>query len=134
MRNVKPIAIREIKGYFNSPIAYIVVAVFLVIAGYLYFSTAFLIGQSSLRSFFAITPILLVVFAPAVTMRLVAEEVRSVFSNLVFETVVPRNVRLAEAPSHGRPIHAYDLRSRGSQAYLQLGREFMQRVEAASGA
>jgi len=77
MRNVKPIAIREIKAYFNSPIAYIVVAVFLIIAGYLYFSTAFLIGQSSLRSFFAIAPILLVVFAPAVTMRLVAEEMRS---------------------------------------------------------
>jgi chromosome partitioning protein len=61
----------------------------------------------------------------------VAEEVREVFGDLVFETVVPRNVRLAEAPSFGRPIHAYDLRSRGSQAYLQLGREFLGRMEAA---
>jgi len=58
----------------------------------------------------------------------VAEEVRGVFGQLVFDTVVPRNVRLAEAPSFGRPIHAYDLRSRGSQAYLQLGREYLERT------
>ncbi len=61
----------------------------------------------------------------------VAEEVRGVFGAVVFQAVVPRNVRLAEAPSHGRPIHAYDLRSRGSQAYLQLGREYLDRIEAA---
>jgi chromosome partitioning protein len=59
----------------------------------------------------------------------VADEVRAVFPDIVFRTVIPRNVRLAEAPSHGRPIHAYDLRSRGSQAYLQLGREFLRRME-----
>ncbi len=63
----------------------------------------------------------------------VAEEVRDVFGDVVFETVVPRNVRLAEAPSHGRPIHAYDLRSRGSQAYLELGREYLHRMEVAGG-
>ena len=61
----------------------------------------------------------------------VAEEVRAVFGDLVFETLVPRNVRLAEAPSFGRPIHAYDLRSRGSQAYLELGREYLMRRESA---
>jgi len=59
----------------------------------------------------------------------VAEEVQSVFSDLVFSTVVPRNVRLAEAPSFGKPIHAYDLRSRGAKAYLHLGREFLARME-----
>ena len=58
----------------------------------------------------------------------VAQEVRSVFGELVFETVVPRNIRLAEAPSFGRPIHAYDLRSKGAQAYLQLGREYLTRM------
>jgi chromosome partitioning protein len=63
----------------------------------------------------------------------VAEEVRSVFGELVFETVVPRNVRLAEAPSFGRPIHAYDLRSKGAQAYLQLGREYLARTEVVFG-
>lgn len=61
----------------------------------------------------------------------VADEVRGVFGDVVFDTVVPRNVRLAEAPSYGRPIHAYDLRSRGSQAYLRLGREYLDRVEVA---
>jgi chromosome partitioning protein len=61
----------------------------------------------------------------------VADEVRGVFGDLVFETQVPRNVRLAEAPSFGRPIHAYDLRSRGSQAYLELGREYLLRRESA---
>jgi len=63
--------------------------------------------------------------------RQVADEVRSVFGDLVFETVVPRNVRLAEAPSFGRPIQAYDLRCRGSQAYLHLGREYLDRMEVA---
>lgn len=60
--------------------------------------------------------------------RQVAAEVRRVFGDLVFETVVPRNVRLAEAPSFGRPIHAYDLRSTGAQAYLRLGREYLERT------
>ncbi len=65
--------------------------------------------------------------------RQVAEEVRGVFGDLVFETVIPRNVRLAEAPSFGRPIHAYDLRSRGAQAYLHLGREYLGRMDALHG-
>ena len=77
MRNVRTIAQRELKAYFNSPIAYIVVAAFLLIAGYLYFSTVFLIGNSSMRSFFSVAPILFVVFAPAITMRLISEELRS---------------------------------------------------------
>ena len=63
----------------------------------------------------------------------VAGEVRSVFGELVFDTVVPRNVRLAEAPSFGRPIHAYDLRSKGAQAYLALAREYLARAEAVFG-
>jgi len=63
----------------------------------------------------------------------VAQEVRSVFGELVFETVVPRNVRLAEAPSFGRPIHAYDLRSKGAQAYLALGREYLKRMDEEYG-
>jgi chromosome partitioning protein len=54
-----------------------------------------------------------------------------VFGDLVFSTVVPRNVKLAEAPSFGRPIQAYDLRSRGAEAYLLLGREYLERMEVA---
>jgi ABC-2 type transport system permease protein len=58
-------------------VAYIVIGVFLVVAGWLYFSTVFVAGQASLRAFFGIAPVLFVVFAPAVTMRLVAEERKS---------------------------------------------------------
>ncbi|MCD4749064.1 MAG: ParA family protein [Thermoanaerobaculales bacterium] len=65
--------------------------------------------------------------------RQVADEVKSVFGDLVFEAVIPRNIRLAEAPSFGRPIHAYDLRSRGAQAYLQLAREYLSRLEVNYG-
>jgi chromosome partitioning protein len=50
----------------------------------------------------------------------------------VFQSVIPRNVRLAEAPSHGKPIIYYDISSRGSASYLQLAREIIQR-EAANG-
>jgi chromosome partitioning protein len=65
--------------------------------------------------------------------RQVADEVRGFFGDVVFKTIIPRNVRLAEAPSFGRPIHAYDLRSRGAQAYLSLGREYLERLEADHG-
>ena len=53
----------------------------------------------------------------------VAQEVRRHFPGKVFATVIPRNVRLAEAPSHGVPILAYDRSSRGAEAYRQLGEE-----------
>lgn len=57
--------------------------------------------------------------------RQVVDEVRSVFNDLVFQTVIPRNVRLGEAPSHGKPIFLYDIRSRGADAYFNLAREFL---------
>jgi chromosome partitioning protein len=50
------------------------------------------------------------------------------FGDRVFRTVVPRNIRLAEAPSHGRPIFAYDKSSRGAQAYLELAEELLRRT------
>ena len=55
--------------------------------------------------------------------RQVEAEVRDHLGGLVFETVIPRNVRLGEAPSFGKPIILYDLRSAGAQAYLSLMRE-----------
>ncbi len=65
----------------------------------------------------------------------VAEDVRSCLGAAVFETVIPRNVRLSEAPSHGLPALIYDLRCAGSEAYVRLARELMarlpQRAEAA---
>jgi chromosome partitioning protein len=61
----------------------------------------------------------------------VAQEVRSHFGDKVYRTVIPRNVRLGEAPSFGKPIILYDIRSRGSEAYVSLAREFIQRAENA---
>jgi chromosome partitioning protein len=61
--------------------------------------------------------------------RQVAADAREHFGALVFDTVVPRNVRLAEAPSFGRPIISYDITSVGSSAYLQLAKELIARVE-----
>jgi chromosome partitioning protein len=65
--------------------------------------------------------------------RQVVEEVRSVLGERVYQTVVPRNVRLGEAPSHGKPILLYDIRSRGAEAYLSLAREFMAHEEKRVG-
>ncbi len=58
----------------------------------------------------------------------VAAELRSFFGDLMCETAIPRNVRLAEAPSHGKPAILYDPHSRGAGAYLNLANEIMQRV------
>jgi chromosome partitioning protein len=55
----------------------------------------------------------------------VSEEVNSFFGNLVFRTVIPRNVRVAEAPSFGLPVMLYDVSSKGAKAYMQLAREFL---------
>jgi chromosome partitioning protein len=60
--------------------------------------------------------------------RDVADEIRRHFGAKVFETVVPRNIRLAEAPSHGMPIFQYDIKSRGAEAYLALAREYLRRA------
>jgi len=57
--------------------------------------------------------------------RQVAAELRSHFPGKVFETVVRRNVRVAEAPSHGQPILLYDVRSRGAEAYIRLAKELI---------
>ena len=59
----------------------------------------------------------------------VAQEVRRHFPNKVFATVIPRNIRLAEAPSHGMPVSAYDKASRGAQSYRELAREIISKVE-----
>jgi len=68
------IAKREFRTFFASPIAYIVLGGFLLLSGWLYFSTVFLAGQASLRAFFGVAPVLFVVLVPAVTMRSIAEE------------------------------------------------------------
>jgi chromosome partitioning protein len=60
----------------------------------------------------------------------VAKDVRGFFKEKVFRTVIPRNVRLGEAPSHGMPVIVYDAKSRGAEAYLALAREVLERSAA----
>jgi chromosome partitioning protein len=62
----------------------------------------------------------------------VAKDIRSFFQEKVFSTVIPRNVRLGEAPSHGMPVVLYDVKSRGTEAYLGLAREFLERERTAA--
>ena len=57
----------------------------------------------------------------------VKNEVRKAFSQHLFQTIIPRNVRLSEAPSFGKPIITYDIKSRGAEAYLQLAQELVQK-------
>ena len=64
----------------------------------------------------------------------VAADVRAVLGKVVFETVIPRNVRLSEAPSHGLPALIYDHRCSGSEAYIALARELITRLPAAARA
>jgi chromosome partitioning protein len=62
--------------------------------------------------------------------RQVAQEVRAHFGEKVYNTVIPRNVRLAAAPSHGMPVLLYDLKSNGAEAYIALAREVLERSAA----
>ena len=58
----------------------------------------------------------------------VIEDITQFFGDMVFKTVIPRNVRLAEAPSHGLPINYYDKSSNGSKAFAELAREVIERA------
>ncbi|KAH2775703.1 hypothetical protein KXW38_001305, partial [Aspergillus fumigatus] len=57
----------------------------------------------------------------------VSDDVRAVLGRVVFDTVIPRNVRISEAPSYGKPVLVYDLKCVGSEAYLKLATEVIQR-------
>lgn len=77
MKKVIPIFRREIFAYFFSPMAYIVISVFLLLTGWFFTSELFLADDSSLRSVFSIIPFIFIFFAPAITMRLLSEERKS---------------------------------------------------------
>jgi len=62
----------------------------------------------------------------------VAKDIRAYFQDRVYTTVIPRNIRLGEAPSHGVPAILYDVKSRGAEAYLALAREVLVRDESAA--
>jgi ABC-2 type transport system permease protein len=75
MKNIRHILGKELKSYFIAPIAYIVIAIFLLITGWFFFSTFFLYNQASLRNFFSLLPLIFSFIIPAVTMRLFSEEI-----------------------------------------------------------
>ena len=78
----------------------------------------------------AIEGVLLTMYDERTTLtRQVASDLREFFREDLFNTVIPRNVRLAEAPSHGRPILHYDARSKGSESYLSLAQELLSRSQ-----
>jgi chromosome partitioning protein len=90
--------------------------------------------QRTLNPQLAVEGILLTMFDGRVNLAgQVAAEVRQHFRERVFRTVIPRNVRLSEAPSHGKPIILYDIRCAGAEGYLQLAREVIDGAKTRAG-
>ena len=84
------------------------------------------IVRRSLNPRLSLEGVLLTMFDGRTNLALqVAEEVKHYFPGKVYSTVIPRNVRLSEAPSHGKPITSYDRSSRGAEAYTALAKEFL---------
>lgn len=87
--------------------------------------------RETLQHPLAIEGILLTMFDDRTNLtRQVAADLREFFGKDVLQTVIPRSIRLAEAPSHGKPILTYDLRSRGAESYIQLAKEILDRNHA----
>ena len=87
--------------------------------------------RETLQHPLAIEGILITMFDDRTNLtRQVAADLREFFGKDVLQTVIPRSVRLAEAPSHGKPILTYDLRSRGAESYIQLAKEILDRDHA----
>jgi chromosome partitioning protein len=82
----------------------------------------------------AIEGILLTMYDDRTTLsKQVSADLRSFFGRQVFETIIPRNVRLAEAPSHGMPVIFYDIHSKGAESYMQLAKEVISNVQKRIG-
>jgi len=87
--------------------------------------------RSSLNPRLEIEGILLTMFDDRTNLaKQVAEDLRAHFPGKVYNATIPRNIRLAEAPSHGKPILLYDVRSRGAEAYIQVAKELVTRNRA----
>lgn len=90
--------------------------------------------RRSVNPALAIEGILLTMYDDRTTLsKQVAADLRSFFGSQVFETVIPRNVRLAEAPSHGKPALYYDIHSRGAEAYVLLAKEMIANAQKRLG-
>lgn len=90
--------------------------------------------QGSLNPALEIEGVVLTMFDGRTNLSIqVVEEVKSFFRDKVYRTIITRNVRLSEAPSHGKPITIYDPKSRGADLYMELAREVADSVEARAG-
>lgn len=88
------------------------------------------IVRSSLNPLLAFEGLVMTMFDIRTNLsRQVVEEVKNNFGGLVYDTIIPRSVRLSEAPSYGKPIIAYDNRSRGAEIYMRLAEEVLSRVK-----
>ncbi|PYS95664.1 MAG: hypothetical protein DMF50_07830 [Acidobacteria bacterium] len=89
--------------------------------------------QASLNPSLEVDGVLLTMFDERTNLsRQVVADIKAFFKEKVYRTIVPRNVRLGEAPSFGRPIMLYDIRSKGAESYLDLAREVIRRHEKTS--
>ena len=85
--------------------------------------------QKHLNNQLVIDGVLLTMFDARTNLGIqVIEEVKKYFQDKVYKTIIPRNVRLSEAPSHGEPIIIYDPKSRGAEVYLELAKEVIRNV------
>ena len=101
---------------------------FIALEGITQLLNAIMLTQKKLNPNLKLEGVLLTMFDSKTNLGIeVIEEIRSYFKEKVYTTIIPRLIRLAEAPSHGKPIIAYDPKSKGSQAYLNLAKEVIER-------
>ncbi len=101
---------------------------FFALEGIMQLLNSIMIAQKKLNPNLDIEGVLLTMLDNRTNLGLeVVEEIKSYFKEKVYDTIIPRLVKLSEAPSHGKPIHAYEPKSRGTEAYLNLAKEVIDR-------
>ena len=101
---------------------------FFALEGIMQLLSTIRLAQKSLNPSLDIEGVLLTMYDNRTNLgQEVVEEIKSYFKERVYDTIIPRLVRLSEAPSHGKPILAYDPHSRGTEAYLNLAKEVIER-------
>ena len=101
---------------------------FFALEGIMQLINTIMLAQKNLNPTLDIEGVLLTMLDNRTNLGLeVVEDIRSYFKERVYDTIIPRLVRLSEAPSHGKPIIAYDPKSRGTEAYLNLAKEVIER-------
>lgn len=101
---------------------------FFALEGIMQLLNTIMLAQKNLNPTLDIEGVLLTMLDNRTNLGLeVVEDIKSYFKERVYDTIIPRLVRLSEAPSHGKPIIAYDPNSRGTEAYLNLAKEVLER-------